>query len=87
MNGAILITSYRDNCADCPCCDFTEFGIYCLASKDPEEPCYQCRDICTKQEYYSHRTYDMDKQEFVGEYKAPRPTWCPLIEVGGTDHE
>ena len=76
MNGAILITEYWDNCADCPCGSMDAYSIWCNA-KDTE--------VCDKETYYSYQKWDSNKREVVGEFKAPRPEWCPLVEVRGKE--
>ena len=69
MSGAILITKYWENCVACPCCTMTEYAIYCnaLTREDMSE-----KMICNINEYYNRYSHT-----------APRPEWCPLIEVGG----
>lgn len=75
MSGAILITKYWDNCADCPCGDFGEYAIHCTA--------YDDKQVCTMEEYFSHRKFNSNYTELIGTEKAPRPEWCPLVEVRG----
>ena len=77
MSSAILVTKYWDNCADCPCCVFTDYAMHCQAVDDTGKT-----EICTREEYFSHEKYDLFDGVKIGEPKAPRPDWCPLIEVG-----
>lgn len=86
MNGAILITKYWENCADCPLCEFTDYELICNAVWDKEART-KWKVICTREEYYSNGRcfHDLDANTLWTEYQAPRPEWCPLIEVGGTE--
>lgn len=77
MSVLLLAIPKTSNCADCPCCVFGEYELYCQAHDDEE--------ICTREEYYNHRTYNFLKDRFEGEYTAPRPKWCPLIELKEPD--
>lgn len=73
MSFLLLAIPGTSNCADCPCCTFGEHSIFCQANDDEE--------ICTLKEYYSHRKLNLRTDRFEGEYTAPRPKWCPMIEL------